>query len=64
MLKDHPFCKLQKCLLSGDDIVVILKTDMGNTWRELSISSIVYRGINAVGIDWGFMEKNVVEINR
>ena len=61
MLKDHPFYKLHKCLLSGDDIVVILKTDMGNAWRELSISSIVYRGINAAGIDWGFLEKEVVE---
>ena len=63
MLKDHPFYKLHKCLLSGDDIVVILKTDMGNAWRELSISSIVYRGINAAGIDWGFLEKEVVEKN-
>lgn len=51
-------------LLSGDDIVVILKTDMGNAWKDLSISSIVYQGINALGIDWGFLEKNVVEINR
>jgi len=36
---------------------------MGNAWRELSISSIVYRGINAAGIDWGFLEKEVVEKN-
>ena len=64
MLKDHPYYKLQECHLSGDDIVVILKTDMGNAWKDLSISSIVYQGINALGIDWGFMEKNVVEINR
>ena len=64
MLKNHPFYTLQECLVSGDDIVVILKTDMGNAWKDLSISSIVYRGINAAGIDWGFLEKKVVEKKR
>lgn len=58
--KNTPHLEFKDCFIKADSIIILFYCEWGVAWGKHVVGgmpNVSYQGANAIGIDWGFLEK-------